>query len=61
MYQDFSDSEDDLSHLDFNNNEEVRWGFYPTPPSPTSGSAEFVPLLEGGEGYDLDLDLDQVE
>lgn len=54
LYQDFSDSEEDL---DFNNNnKEVRWGFYPTPPSPNSGGPEFVPLLEGGEWDDLDLD-----
>lgn len=54
LVQDFSDSEEDL---DFNNNnKEVRWGFYPTPPSPNSGGPEFVPLLEGGEWDDLDLD-----
>lgn len=64
LYQDFSDSEEADSEEDLDlttNNKEVRWGFYPTPPSPTSGGPEFVPLLEGGEWDDLDLDLDQVD
>lgn len=57
LYQDFSDSDKKLAYLDFNYNKEVRWGYYPTHPSPTSGrksSEEFVSVLEGGEWDDLD-------
>lgn len=57
LYQDFSDSDKKLAYLDLNYNKEVRWGYYPTHPSPTSGrksSEEFVSVLEGGEWDDLD-------